>query len=175
MNRSTCAFSLGEREAVLRTPGLQQDLQFGLTEVGVGGAQPPDLVAQGRGPRRLPATARGAGASGQGLRIALGLEEVPFPAIERAPAHPTGLTGRRGAVTSTKLQKNDRRGYGEEPLLRSRSRPRVPERTETAPQNFHSACNCRPWLTGWSPAGAWRWPSRVRVRPEPAVQRVPRR
>ena len=44
----------GEGEPLLRTPRLQEDLQLGLPEVGIGGTQTPDLLAQGRRPPGLP-------------------------------------------------------------------------------------------------------------------------
>ena len=68
----------GQGEILLRTPGAQQDRQLGLAEVGIGGAQAPDLLAQRR-----------------------------RPAIERAPADPEGITGRCLAVTGKELQNGE--------------------------------------------------------------------
>ncbi|MCY3955119.1 MAG: hypothetical protein OXF47_03880, partial [Nitrospira sp.] len=94
----------GQGEPLLRTPRPHQDLQLGLAEVGVAGAQAPDLLAQGRGPRGLPTTVRGAGVSSQGLRIASGLGEGPLPAIERPSAHAKGLTGGCEAMAGEEVQ-----------------------------------------------------------------------
>ena len=43
----------GQGEAVLLTPGVEQDVEFGLAEVGVGRAQASNLREQCRGPNRL--------------------------------------------------------------------------------------------------------------------------
>ena len=99
--------TLGQGESLLRTPGPQEDLQFGLTEVGVDGAQAPDLLAQGGRPQGLPAPAWGAGAGGQGLRIAGGLGEGALPAIERPPADPEGLTGGGEALAGEEVQNRE--------------------------------------------------------------------
>ena len=47
----------GQGEAVLLTPGVEQDVEFGLAEVGVGRAQASNLREQCRGSNRLAATA----------------------------------------------------------------------------------------------------------------------
>ena len=39
----------GQGEPLLRTPGAQQDLEFGLAEVGLAGPQAPDFLPQGLG------------------------------------------------------------------------------------------------------------------------------
>ena len=97
----------GQGEILLRTPGAQQDMQLGLAEVGIGGAQAPDLLAQRRWPHGLTATAGRAGAGGQGRGLPVGLGERLLPAIERAPADPEGLTGRCLAVTGKELQNGE--------------------------------------------------------------------
>ena len=94
----------GKGEPLLRTPRPQQDLQLGLAEVGVEGAQAPDLLAQGRWPRGLSATVGGAGASGQGPRVASGLDEFSLPTIERPSVHAKGLTGGCEAMAGEEVQ-----------------------------------------------------------------------
>ena len=97
----------GQGEAVLLTPGVEQDMEFGLAEVGVGRAQASNLREPCRGPHRLTATAGCAGVGGPGPRIAVGLGERLLPAIERAPADPEGLTGRCLAVAGEELQNGE--------------------------------------------------------------------
>ena len=92
---------------MLRTPGPQQDMQLGLAEVGIGGAQAPDLLAQRRRLQGLTAPAGRAGAGGQGRGRPVGLGERLLPAIERAPADPERLTGRCLAVTGEELQNGE--------------------------------------------------------------------
>ena len=74
-------------EAVLLTPGVEQDVEFGLVEVGVGRAQASNLGAV-QGAKSTDGDGGVAGVGGQGPRIAVGLGERLLPAIERAPADP---------------------------------------------------------------------------------------
>ena len=97
----------GEGPALLRTPGLQQDVQLGLPEVGVRGPEPADLLAQGGRPPGLPPPVRSPGAGGQGVRLASGLGERPLPPVEGAAAHPKRLPRRDQAVPSPKLQNSE--------------------------------------------------------------------
>ncbi len=97
----------GPGVVVLLTPGVEQDVEFGLAEVRVGRTQASNLREQCRGPNRLAATAGGAGAGGQSRGVPVGLGKRLLPAIERAPADAEGLTGRGLAVTGKELQNGE--------------------------------------------------------------------